>query len=126
MKAPTLALAVALGTLAGVAPEVRAQDMPAPQTVSARVIDTACYVNFNLSGPDHKMCAEVCANAGVPLGFLGEDGQVYMASGKGMPSVGQNPVLVEHAEQLVKVTGSVFNRGGARSIVVDKIEVVDG
>lgn len=125
MKAKAVALALAgVGGLlgAGALSAQQMPEMPAPQTITANVVDTACYINYNLHGADHKMCAEVCAKAGVPLGLLGSDGNLYIASGKGMPSGGQNEVLLPHAEETVRVTGSVLERGGARSIIVDKIE----
>lgn len=118
-----LALAVlggALGARAATAQQMA--EMPPPQTITANVVDTACYINQNLHGADHKMCAEVCAKAGVALGLLGSDGNLYIATGPGMPSVGQNEALLPYAEETVQVTGSVLERGGTRSIVIDKIE----
>ena len=67
------------------------------------------------------MCAEVCAKAGGPLVFLGDDGNLYLPTGKGMPSTGQNEKLIKFAEQKVEVTGMVSKRSGSRSITVDKI-----
>ena len=122
MKSATLSLVVALGALVASPGSASAQQMSASRTMRAQVIDTACYINFDLKGPGHKMCAEVCAKAGVALGFLGQDGHIYMASGKGMPSAGQNDVLIEHAEEWVDVTGVVMTRSGSRTIVIDKIE----
>jgi hypothetical protein len=119
-KPLTLAFAVAAGAL--VAQPAQAQDMPEPQTITAQVVDMACYLNAGLKGTDHKMCAEVCAKAGVPLVFLGEDGNIYLPTGKGMPSAGQTETLMAHAEQQVTVTGVVMERSGARSIIIDKIE----
>lgn len=120
-KPLTLAFfAVAAVVLTG--QQAQAQEMPEPQTVSAQVVDMACYLNAGLKGADHKMCAEVCAKAGVPLVFLGDDGNIYLPSGMGMPSAGQNETLTEYAEQKVKVTGVVMERSGSRSIIIDKIE----
>lgn len=121
-KALTLAAVAAAGVL--IASPVQAQDMkmPEPQTISAKVIDMACYINAGLTGDDHKMCTEVCAKAGVPLVFLTDDGGIVLPTGMGMPSVGQNDKLIEFAEGKVSVTGPVMERAGARSIIVQKIE----
>ena len=121
-KALTLALVAAAGAL--IAGPVQAQEMkmPEPETISATVIDMACYLNAGLTGEDHKMCAEVCAKAGVPLVFLADNGNIYLPTGMGMPSTGQNENLMEFAEQKVNVTGPVMERAGAHSIVVGKIE----
>ncbi len=122
MKRKSLTLAFAVGAVVLIGQQAQAQEMPEPQTVTAQVVDMACYINAGLKGADHKMCAEVCAKAGVPLVFLGEDGNIYLPTGKGMPSAGQTETLIEHAEQQVTVTGVVMERSGARSIIVDKVE----
>jgi hypothetical protein len=121
-KALTLAVVAAAGVL--IASPVQAQDMemPEPQTISAKVIDMACYINAGLTGDDHKMCSEVCAKAGVPLVFLTDEGGIVLPTGWGMPSTGQNDKLIEFAEQKVSITGPVMERAGARTIIVQKIE----
>jgi hypothetical protein len=121
-KALTLAAVAAAGVL--IASPVQAQDMEMPkaQTISAKVIDMACYINAGLTGDDHKMCTEVCAKAGVPLVFLTDDGGILLPTGMGMPSTSQNDKLIEFSEQKVSVTGPVMERAGARTIIVQKIE----
>lgn len=103
-----------------------AQDMPAPppsesQTVTGTVVDLACKFTYNLEGEGHRMCAQVCADKGVPLVILGSDGQVYLPAGEGMPSDGQNERLKEFAEQRVRVTGHVFEAGGAKVIRIERV-----
>lgn len=124
LKSAAIGLSLAaLGT--GVAvqqADAQQMEMPEPQTITAEVVDLACYVSLGLKGEGHKECAQVCADQGVALGFLGTDGNVYMAAGKGMPSVGQTQTLRPHAAATVRVTGAVMERGGARHIVIDKIE----
>ena len=121
-KALSLAVAVAAGVLVAQTAQAQEMEMPEPETISATVVDMACYLNAGLTGEDHKMCAEVCAKAGVPLVFLADNGNIYLPTGMGMPSTGQNEKLIEFAEQKVKVTGPVMERAGARTIVVGKIE----
>ncbi len=91
-------------------------------TLTASVVDQSCYLALGLHGEDHKMCAEVCAKAGVPLVFLTDDGQLVLPVSSAMPSSGFNERLVEHAEQDVEVTGKLVTKAGSRAIVVDKIE----
>lgn len=120
-KAMTLALSLAAAGALLAAP-AGAQQMPDPETVNGQVVDLTCYVNMGLHGEDHKMCAEVCAKKGLPLGLLGSDGQIYLLSGQGMPAADITEDLIPHAEEQVAVTGPVIKRSGARSIVVQKIE----
>lgn len=116
----TLAALAAAGA-AFIAPtQAQAQEA---QTISAQVVDLACYLNMGLHGEDHRECAQVCADAGLALGFLGSDGQIYFATGKGMPAANANEILRPHAEHEVQVTGVVHDRSGARSIVIDKVEM---
>jgi hypothetical protein len=62
-------------------------------TFSGTVIDVSCKFGQGLSGPDHRMCAEVCADKGIPLAILGDDGVLYLPTSAGMPGDGQNPRL---------------------------------
>lgn len=91
-------------------------------TLTASVVDQSCYLAQGLHGEDHKMCAEVCAKAGVPLVFLTSDGQLVLPVSNAMPSSGFNDQLVEHAEEKVRVTGKVVKKAGSKSIVVERIE----
>lgn len=122
MKSRLMGATLALGVAALGATPAAAQDQPAPETISGQVVDMTCYLNMGLKGADHKMCAEVCAKAGLQLGILGSDGQLYLATDKGMPAPDVNPKLIPFAEEQVTVTGVVHERSGARSIVIDKIE----
>ncbi|MGH7700059.1 MAG: hypothetical protein ACREMJ_06020 [Gemmatimonadales bacterium] len=72
-------------------------------TITGQVVDMGCYAKGQ-SGEGHKMCAQACAKAGVPLGILGSDGTLYLPI-TGKPADPANPQLAEHAEGKVKVTG---------------------
>ena len=67
------------------------------------------------------MCAQVCADAGVPLAILGSDGKLYIPTTSGMPGTNQNERLREFAEQEVRVSGMVHEAGGARAIKIERI-----
>ena len=103
-----------------------AQDMPMPPeghaaTVSGTVIDLSCKFRHNLTGEGHRMCAQVCADLGIPLAILGDDGTLYMQVSAGMPGENQNEALKEYAEQKVRVTGTVFEAGGAKAIQIESV-----
>ena len=48
--------------------------------VTGEVIDTWCYITEIMfpEGSAHHQCAIWCAAGGIPVGVLGDDGQVYM------------------------------------------------
>ena len=114
---------LALGALfpAGAA----AQAMKAPPsreaTITGTVIDVSCKFGQGLSGADHKMCTEVCADKGIPLAILGSDGKLYIPTSAAMPGDGQNARLKPFAEQQVTVRGKIFDAGGAQAIQIESI-----
>jgi hypothetical protein len=103
----------------------QAAGMQAPQgkevTITGTVIDVSCKFGQGLSGAEHKMCTEVCADKGIPLAILGTDGKLYIATSAGMPGEGQNARLKPFAEQVVTVKGKAFNAGGAMAIQISSI-----
>ncbi|MEE8134988.1 MAG: hypothetical protein V3T56_08015 [Gemmatimonadales bacterium] len=92
-------------------------------TISGTVIDLSCRFAFNVTGAEHRMCAQVCADAGVPLAILGDDGTLYLPVSSGMPGSSQNTQLKPHAEHKVTVKGMVFEAGGAMAIQIASISM---
>jgi len=91
-------------------------------SVTGTVVDVSCKFGQGLSGADHKMCAEVCSDRGIPLAILGNDGKLYVPTSAAMPGDAQNSRLKPFAEQKVKVTGKVFAAAGANAIQIATIE----
>jgi hypothetical protein len=91
-------------------------------TVKGYVLDSACAFTKGLSKPISKQCAISCANAGSQLVILAEDGTIYWPIADTTPSSGQNPKLLPFAGDKVKVSGKVYERGGSKAIVIEKIE----
>ena len=91
------------------------------RTVSGKVVDVSCMFGLGLSGADHRMCAQVCADKGIPLAILGSDGLLYLPTTAAMPGDGQNARLRDFAEQDVIVTGLVFPAAGANAIQIATI-----
>jgi len=91
-------------------------------TVKGYVLDSACAFTKSLSKPISKQCAISCANAGSPLVILADDGTIYWPIADNTPSSGQNPKLLPYAGDKVTATGKVYERGGSKAIVIEKIE----
>ena len=125
MRRMRLALAIAALALLSARP-ASAQEMEIAEgeevEFTAQVVDMSCAIVFNLSGEDHEICSLVCAENGIPLGLLSEDGVFYLPVSKGMPGTGANEMLKEHAEQKVKVRGTVIQRGGVNTIIIESLE----
>jgi len=113
VAAVVLLLVVAIHSVAADAPTV---------TVKGYVLDSACAFTRSLDKPISKQCAVSCANAGSPLVILAEDGTIYWPIADTTPSSGQNPKLLPYAGDKVIATGKVYQRGGSKAIVIEKIE----
>jgi len=95
---------------------------PASATVKGYVLDSACAFTKALDKPISRECAISCAKAGSPLVILAEDGTIYWPIADTTPSTGQNSKLLPVAGQKVSTTGKVYERGGSKAIVIEKIE----
>lgn len=102
-------------------------------TIKGEFIDTWCYFSGVMGGPDavvgsaHHTCAMWCSAGGVPVGLLGEDGQVYMVL-KIASDDGSNggDTQLSMASDTVTADGMVYHRDGLNYIVVSKILSNDG
>lgn len=121
MKLAFVASKVALVLLPVAAICSPAADAPTV-TVKGYVLDSACAFTKGLSKPISKQCAISCANAGSPLVILADDGTIYWPIADTTPSSGQNSKLLPYAGEKVMATGKVYQRGGSKAIVVEKIE----
>lgn len=91
-------------------------------TVKGYVLDSACAFTKGLSKPISKQCAISCAKAGSQLVILADDGTIYWPIADTTPSSGQNPKLLPFAGDKVTASGKVYERGGSKAIVIEKIE----
>jgi hypothetical protein len=120
---------LSLGVLVAVQP-ASAQMMPHAQegeavTMTATVVDMSCKVVFNLEGDDHRMCAQVCFDKGIPLGLMSEDGTIYLPVTMKMGMERGDKDLKDMAEGTVTVTGRVMDRGGVNAILIESITPAD-
>lgn len=94
------------------------------QSVSVKgyVLDSACAFTKNLKKPISAECAVACAKAGSPLVILSDDGVVHWPIADATPASGQNERLLPFAGQRIAARGKVFQRGGSKALVIEKIE----
>jgi hypothetical protein len=89
------------------------------------VRDSGCVHRFHeVVKPLHNGCLEACVKAGSPLLILTRDEEVYHPVSAQMPDVDVRPKLLPFAGKLVKVTGKVYERGGSKAIMLERIEEV--
>ena len=129
VKLVAMALAIAIPAAAfaqgGSMQRQKMMPMKAPAskqvTITGTVVDVSCKFGQGLGGADHKMCAEVCSDRGLPLAVLGDDGKLYIPASPAMPGDPQNGQLKAFAEKRVKISGKAFAAGGAQAIQISSI-----
>jgi hypothetical protein len=121
---PTV-LFLALAAAAPVTAQGAGKSMKPPEgrsaTVTGTVVDVSCKFGQGLSGDEHRMCAQVCSDKGIPLAILTDDGKLFIPTSPAMPGDAQNGLLKEHAERRVTVKGKVFPAGGAQAIQIESV-----
>lgn len=126
-KLVTMAFAVAMlalmsGPVAGQMTPTMAETEDV--VITGTVVDMSCKLVYNLSGEEmHRECAQVCADRGIPLGILADDGTFYLPVSAAMPGEGANAQLRPHAEHQVTVRGKKIERGGMNSIIIESISM---
>lgn len=93
-------------------------------TVQGELVDMSCYMAHEGKGPKHAQCAKMCVLGGAPLGLLAKDGTVYLlvddhSSAKAKKPYAEAKKLVAES---VKLSGDFYERGGLKTIVVEKVE----
>jgi type 1 fimbria pilin len=111
-------VAAAFAPRSAAAQAAEAMDM----TVSGTVVDITCKFAKGASGDAHRACGEVCANAGLPLAILADDGTIYIPLGQdaGKPATVD---LKPHVDHHVTVTGKVFSSGNAKGIMISEVSM---
>ena len=91
-------------------------------TLEGRLIGMTCFIKHGTEGKAHKSCAKDCAEKGLPIA-LKVDGTLYQVSGDGHKSlVDAYKPLLKYMEDNVKVKGTIFEKGGVKMLVVNKIK----
>lgn len=91
-------------------------------TVKGYVLDSACAFTKNLKKPISAECAKACAKGGSPLVILADTGSVYWPTTEAMPATSQNEKLLPFAGERVVASGKVYERGGSKALLIEKIE----
>ena len=117
-----LAALLSLGAGAAVAAPERVR-------VTGEVIDTWCYITEIMfpEGSAHHQCALWCAAGGIPVGVLGDDGQVYMVLKVGDDTTNvANPAILEIQSHRVTVNGDLYRRDGINYLLIDAVVADEG
>ena len=115
---------LALGSTPAVAQMAPSMAATEDVEIVVTVVDMSCKLVYNLSGEAmHRECAQMCADRGIPLGLLAEDGTFYLPVSAGMPGTGANDMLRGHAEHTITVVGKKLSRAGMNSIIIESVSM---
>ncbi len=112
-----LALIVALPLTAMAAGKSTAK----PVTLKGEILDLACFIDHGAKGPDHAECAKMCAKGGQPMGFLAEDGTVYVLTAPHDDMTAYNKAK-DLAGQKVEIKGMMAEHSGLKGIAVQDVK----
>ena len=96
----------------------------AADTLTGEILDLACYISKGAKGPAHKRCAQTCAEHGMPLGLLTEDGKVYVL----YPKHGKEKsfdAVKELAGSDAKLVGKVADKDGLLGMEVHEASAAE-
>ena len=87
-----------------------------PTALTGEVLDLTCFMQHpaDAVGVDHAKCAKTCINKGLPIGFLAEDGTVYLLIGNGHEPVA--PMVSGVAGKKVTINGIIVTHHGTKAI----------
>lgn len=91
-------------------------------TVKGYVLDSSCAFTKGIHKPVGKECAIACANGGSQIVILSDEGTVYWPISGTTPATSENSKLLPFAGDKVTATGTVYERGGSKAIVIETIE----
>lgn len=89
----------------------------APVVIEGEILDIACYLDNDLHGPEHRSCAAACLKDGQPIGFLDDQGRVFLLIEDHMEKAAYR-ALKNLAAERVEIRGDEIRRGGVQSIIV--------
>jgi len=116
---------VALLTVVLIAVSAFGQPPDQKTTIVGYLRDSGCVHRFHeVVKPLPNGCLQACVRAGSPLVLLTKDEQVYHPISNEMPDVDIRGKLLPFAGKLVRITGTVYERGESKSISLEKIEEV--
>lgn len=93
-------------------------------TVQGLVRDISCPIQNHKAGARefNLQCALDCARQGSPLIIQTDEGQLYVPISAVMPDTDQRPKMMPFVGKYVRVSGTIYEREGARAITVDEIK----
>ncbi len=101
--------------------------------ITGEIIDTWCYYSGVMGPPEsttgtaHRTCALWCSAGGIPVGLLGEDGEVYMVLKiEGDDGSASGDTQLRLASHEIVADGMLYKRDGLNYLVVETVVADNG
>lgn len=92
-------------------------------TLKGRLVGLTCFIRHGATGATHKMCAQQCAEKGLPMALKAQDQGLYVITGEGHASpVETYRPLLKYLEGEVVIKGKVFEKDGVKMLLIEKIK----
>ena len=115
------AAAMAAGQTKRASANTTKETTPKTATVTGEIVDMGCYLSSGARGEQHKDCATMCLNNGMPMGLLTNDGKLYLLTLNHDNADPYNSAK-KMASERVSVTGPISERNGVRSLTVNEVK----
>ena len=105
-------------------PKAEASAHESKGAIEGLVRDVACPIQNPEATATHlsMKCLLACARKGSPLVILTKDGALYLCISDKMPDEDQRQKLMPFLGKYVRASGRLYERNGARAIVINQIE----
>lgn len=90
-------------------------------TLTGEIVDLSCYLPGGKKGRAHRACAKRCAERGLPLGILTDDGKVYLLM-EDHADEGPYEKAKKLAGDNAEIKGKKYESRGMASILVHAVE----
>lgn len=94
------------------------------QTLQGEVVDPALYLREGRHGPEVEDMIYDAVDGGQTLALLDDAGSLYLFLA-GEAGADPNELLYEHVGRKIKISGTVYERGGLKGIVVTSVESLE-
>ncbi len=90
-------------------------------TIKGEVLDSACYFSHGARSEKHKKCAQNCANKGIPLALIDDDGTVYLLN-EDHAKADAYKAVKKKAGEVVTVKGKLIEKDGWKVLYVYEVQ----
>ena len=94
------------------------------KTVIGEIVDPSLYVREGRHGPELVDQTYQAVDGGQTLALLDDTGTLYVLLAE-EPGEDPNELVYDYVNQKVKVTGTFYERGGLRGVVVASVEPLE-